>query len=162
MEHKRQLVTWLQVKLLNPPVRALAARGLAPGVVLLETTGRKSGEPRRTPVSNGLEPGTDTFWIVAEMGRRAAYVRNIEADPHVRIRLRRGWRSGTAHVIDGDDPRTRLRTLSRLNAAGVRAMGTALLVIRVDLDPLRVRVPRVPPRGDATRGRAARGRRRRS
>ena len=134
MERKRRLVTWLQVRLLNPPIRALAARGLAPGVVLLETTGRKSGEPRRTPVSNGLEAGTDTFWIVAEMGGRAAYVRNVEADPRVRIRLRRGWRSGTAHVVGADDPRARLRTLSRLNAAGVRAMGTDLLVIRVDLD----------------------------
>ena len=136
VERKRKLITRLQVKLLNPPVRALAARGLAPGVVLLETTGRKSGEPRRTPVSNGLEPGTDTFWIVAEMGGRAAYVRNIEADPRVRIRLRRGWRGGTAHIVAGADARARLGTLSRLNAAGVRAMGTELLVIRVDLDPV--------------------------
>ena len=135
MERKRKLVTWVQVKLLNPPVRALAARGLAPGVALLETTGRKSGELRRTPVSFGLERGTDTFWIVAEMGRKAAYVRNIESDPRVRIRLRRGWRAGTAHRLDGDDARARLRTLSRLNAAVVRTMGTALLVVRVDLDP---------------------------
>ncbi len=161
MDRKRKLVTRLQVKLLNPPVRALAARGLAPGVVLLETTGRKSGEPRRTPVSNGLEPGTDTFWIVAEMGRQAAYVRNIEADPRVRIRLRRGWRTGTAHLIEAADARARLRTLSRLNAAGVRAMGTALLVVRVDLDPLRVRVPATPA-ARPTRGRGAPGRRRRS
>jgi deazaflavin-dependent oxidoreductase (nitroreductase family) len=135
MERKRKLVTWVQVKLLNPPIRALAARGLAPGVVLLETTGRKSGEPRRTPVSFGLEPGTDTFWIVAEMGRKAAYVRNIEADPHVRIRLRRGWRTGTAHLVEGADARARLRSLSRVNAAMVSAMGTALIVVRVDLDP---------------------------
>ena len=134
MERKRKLVTWVQVKLLNPPVRALAARGLAPGVALLETTGRKSGELRRTPVSFGLERGTDTFWIVAEMGRKAAYVRNIESDPRVRIRLRRGWRAGTARLLDGDDARARLRTLSRLNAAVVRTMGTALLVVRVDLD----------------------------
>ena len=158
---KRTLVTRLQVKLLNPPIRALARHGLAPGVALLETTGRRSGEPRCTPVSYGLERGTDTFWIVAEMGRRAAYVRNVEADPHVRIRLRHGWRTGTAHIIDGDDPRRRLRTLSRLNSAGVRAMGTALLVIRVDLDPLRVRVPAAPG-ARASRGRGARGRRRRS
>jgi len=135
MERKRKLVTWVQVKLLNPPIRALAARGLAPGVALLETTGRKSGELRRTPVSFGLERGTDTFWIVAEMGRKAAYVRNIESDPRVRIRLRRGWRAGTAHLLDGDDARARLRTLSRLNATAVRTMGTALLVVRVDLDP---------------------------
>ena len=134
MERKRKLVTAMQVKLLNPPIRALAERGLAPGVALLETTGRKSGEPRRTPVSQGLERGTDTFWIVAEMGRKAAYVRNIEANPRVRIRLRKGWREGTAHLLDGDDPRARLRSISRLNAAAVRTMGTSLLVVRVDLD----------------------------
>jgi deazaflavin-dependent oxidoreductase (nitroreductase family) len=135
MDRKRKLVTRLQVRLLNPPVRALAARGLAPGLALLETTGRRSGEPRVTPVSYGLERGTDTFWIVAEMGRKAAYVRNIESDPRVRIRLRSGWRSGTAHVLEGADAQARLRTLSRLNAASVRAMGTSLLVVRVDLDP---------------------------
>jgi deazaflavin-dependent oxidoreductase (nitroreductase family) len=135
MERKRKLVTAVQVKLLNPPIRALAARGLAPGVALLETIGRKSGEPRVTPVSQGLERGTNTFWIVAEMGRKAAYVRNIEANPRVRVRLRRGWRAGTAHLLDGDDAKARLTSISRLNAAGVRAMGTALLVVRVDLDP---------------------------
>ena len=135
MERKRRLVTAIQVKLLNPLVRPLAARGLLPGIALLETTGRRSGEPRRTPVSNGLERGTNTFWIVAEMGRKAAYVRNIEADPRVRVRVRGRWRTGTAHVIADDDPRARLRSLSRLNAAGVRALGSELLVLRVDLDP---------------------------
>lgn len=155
MDRKRKLVTTLQVRLLNPAIRALAGRGLAPGVALLETTGRRSGEPRRTPVSFGLERDTDTFWIVAEMGRRAGYVRNIEADPRVRVRLRRGWRSGTAHVVSEADARARLRTLSRLNAAGVRAMGTDLLVIRVDLDPQ-------PAPSGATRGRVARGTPRRS
>lgn len=135
MDRKRKLVTALQVRLFNPPVRALAARGLLPGIAVLETTGRKSGEPRRTPVSNGYEPATNTFWIVAEMGRKASYVRNIAADPRVRVRVRGRWREGTAHVLDGDDPRARLRSISRLNASGVRAMGTALLVVRVDLDP---------------------------
>ena len=135
MDRKRKLVTALQIRLLNPPIRALAARGLAPGVALLETTGRKSGEPRRTPVSNGLERGTDTFWIIAEMGHKAAYVRNIEADPRVRIRVRGRWRTGTAQVLDGEDPRARLRSISRLNAAGIRALGDELLVVRVDLDP---------------------------
>jgi len=134
-DRKRRLVTALQVRVLNPPVRALAARGLAPGIALLETTGRTSGEPRRTPVSYGLERGTDTFWIVAEMGRKASYVRNIEAQPRVRIRVRGRWRSGTAHVLDDDDPRARLRSLSRLNARGVSAMGSDLTVVRVDLDP---------------------------
>ena len=134
-DRKRRLVTALQVRVLNPPIRALAARGLMPGVALLETTGRKSGRPRRTPVSNGLERSTGTFWIVAEMGRKAAYVRNIEADPRVRIRVRGRWRSGVARVLEAEDPRARLRSLSRLNASGVRALGTDLLVVRVDLEP---------------------------
>jgi deazaflavin-dependent oxidoreductase (nitroreductase family) len=134
-ECKRKFVTAVQVRLLNPPIRALAVRGLAPGVALLETTGRTSGQTRRTPVSNGLDRATNTFWIVAEMGRRAAYVRNLEADPHVRVRVHGRWRTGTAHVLAGDDPRARLRSISRLNAVGVRALGSELLVVRVDLDP---------------------------
>jgi len=132
---KRRLVTALQVHVLNPPIRALAARGLAPSIALLETTGRRSGEPRRTPVTNGLERGTDTFWIVAEHGRKAAYVRNIEADARVRVRIGRRWRTGVAHVLDGDDPIARQRTLPRLHAATVRTLGTELVTVRIDLDP---------------------------
>ncbi len=135
MDRKSRLVRAIQVKLLNPPIRALAARGLLPGIALLETTGRKSGEPRRTPVSYGLERGTNTFWIIAEIGHRAAYVRNIEADPRVRVCIRGRWRTGTAQVLDEDDPRARLHSISRLNAAAVRALGSGLLVVRVDLDP---------------------------
>ncbi|MDX6690019.1 MAG: hypothetical protein QOG15_1476, partial [Solirubrobacteraceae bacterium] len=99
-ERKRRIVRALQVRILNPPIRALATRGLLPGVAVLETIGRKSGQPRRTPVSNGLERGTNTFWIVAEMGRKAAYVRNMEANPSVRIRVRGRWRIGEATLLD--------------------------------------------------------------
>jgi deazaflavin-dependent oxidoreductase (nitroreductase family) len=134
-DRKRRLITKVQVKLLNPPIKALAAYGLVPMVALLETTGRKSGQPRRTPVSKALDRATDTFWIVAEHGRKAAYVRNIEADPRVRLRIGRRWRSGTASFLADDDPSARLRHLPKLSAAGVRAMGTDLLTIRVDLDP---------------------------
>jgi deazaflavin-dependent oxidoreductase (nitroreductase family) len=134
-DRKRRFVTALQVKVLNPPMRALARRGLAPGVALLETTGRKSGQARCTPVTNGLERGTDTFWLVAEHGRKAAYVRNIEADPKVRVRIARRWRSGTAHVLPDDDPIARQRSLPRLHSATVRAMGTEHVTVRIDLEP---------------------------
>lgn len=134
-ERKRRLVTALQVRVLNPPIKLLAARGLAPSVVLLETTGRRSGEARCTPVSKGLDHATNTFWIVAEHGRKAAYVRNIEADARVRLRIGRRWRSGRATVVDDIDPSASERHMTRLNALVVRAMGTELLTIRVDLDP---------------------------
>jgi deazaflavin-dependent oxidoreductase (nitroreductase family) len=101
-----------------------------PGIAILETTGRKSGQPRRTPVGRSLDG--DPCWIVAEHGRNARYGRNIEAAPSVRIKIGRRWRSGTAHVMPDDDPRARQRAMPAANAAVVRLMGTDLLSVRVD------------------------------
>jgi deazaflavin-dependent oxidoreductase (nitroreductase family) len=130
---KRRIVKPFQKRVLNPLVKALARRGLMRGWAILETTGRKSGEPRETPVGVGLDG--DTVWIVAEFGRSAAYVKNIEVNPRVRVCLRGRWRAGTAHVPGDDDPHLRPRSLPRLNTAIVRLVGDELLTIRVDLDP---------------------------
>jgi deazaflavin-dependent oxidoreductase (nitroreductase family) len=132
---KRQLSRFASVRLLNPVMRRLLEAGVVPrGWALLETTGRRSGEPRRVPVGNGLRGGH--FWIVAEHGRHADYVRNIERDPRVRVKVGRRWLTGTAHLLPDDDPRARLRMLARpLNDIGLRAMATEMLVVRVDLDP---------------------------
>jgi deazaflavin-dependent oxidoreductase (nitroreductase family) len=120
-------------RLVNHVVRPLAERGLAPGVALLETTGRRSGLPRRTPVGNGLRG--DVFWIVTEHGWSADYVRNLQADPQVRVKVGRRWYAGTAHVLPDEDPAERLRLLRRpLNDAVVRLMGTQQLVVRIDLE----------------------------
>ena len=133
-DRKRRLSTLLTTKVVNPGVRFMLERGVAPSsVALLETTGRRSKQPRRTPVGNGLRG--DEFWIVTEHGRRAAYVKNIEADPRVRVKVGRRWRSGTAHVLPDDDPIARMRTLRRpANDALVRLVGTEHLTIRIDLD----------------------------
>jgi len=140
---RHQLVSRLQKYLINPPVRAMFALGLAPPFyALLETTGRNSGKPRRTPVGNGLDG--DTFWLVTELGHRAQYVKNIQANPKVRLHVRRGlrrqWRIGTAHILAEDDPRARQRAICRgkpgrkLNALALRALGTDMLTIRIDLE----------------------------
>ena len=131
---KRRASKALSVRLFNPVMRRVLEAGLVPrGVALLETTGRRSGLPRRVPVGDGLRG--DRFWIVAEHGRHADYVRNIERNPRVRVKARRRWRTGTAHILDDDDPRARLRWLKRpINDASLRAMATELLVIRIDLD----------------------------
>ncbi|GAA3729225.1 nitroreductase/quinone reductase family protein [Streptomyces tremellae] len=124
---KHRVVTALQRRVANP----LNSRN--PAQVLIETTGRVSGEPRRTPVGGRLVGGS--FWLVAEHGRQAQYVRNILADPRVRVRVGGRWYAGTAHPLPGDDPRARLRTLPRGNSAAVVLFGTELLTVRVDLDP---------------------------
>ena len=131
--NKRRIAKALAKYGLNPVARRLAVRGLLPGWAVLETIGRKSGVPRQTPVGDGSRG--DTFWIVAEHGRKAAYVKNIEANPRVRVNARGRWRSGTAHVLDDDDPRARQRSMpNRLNSLFVRLAGTELLTIRIDLD----------------------------
>jgi deazaflavin-dependent oxidoreductase (nitroreductase family) len=86
---KHRIVHALQKYLLNPPIKLALAIGLPlPGYALLETTGRKSGKRRRTPVGDGHIG--NQFWLVAEHGMKAGYVRNIEHEPHVRLRLRDG------------------------------------------------------------------------
>lgn len=66
-------------------------------------------------------------------------MRNLEANPRVRVRVRGRWRTGTARILPDDDPRERQRRLShrlaaRINAASVRGFGTYLLTVRIDLD----------------------------
>jgi deazaflavin-dependent oxidoreductase (nitroreductase family) len=134
-DRKRRISKAITVKLVNPVVRRLLEHGLMPRThALLETTGRKSGLPRRVPIGNGLRG--DTFWIVTEHGNRADYVRNIRKDPRVRVKVGRKWRAGTAQVLEGDDVRERFRMLRRpVNDAMVRAVGTEQLTVRIDLDP---------------------------
>jgi len=140
---KYRFVRALQKYFLNPPIKLLLGLGLAPAsYAYLETIGRTTGKPRRTPVGNG-RVGSQ-FWIVAEHGRKAGYVRNIKNNARVRVKLRNGlknsWHSGTAYLLPDDDPRERQRWLashlpaSSGNAAAVRALGTDLLTIRIDLE----------------------------
>src|SRR4051794_1043438 len=126
---KHRVATTLSNRIAKPLVMAAVNRGVpVPSVAILETTGRKSGQPRRTPVGNGLVG--DTFWIVTEHGYRAAYVKNIQADPRVRVKIGRRWRTGTAHLMPDDDPRERQRKMpNRLNSVAVRLMHTELLTV---------------------------------
>jgi deazaflavin-dependent oxidoreductase (nitroreductase family) len=117
---------WSPPAVSNDPVVRLAWNlGIPiPGGALLEPTGRRTGLPRRTAVCDGLDG--ETFWLVAQRGRSAGWVRNIEANPRVRVRvsgLRTGWRAGTAHLLDGDDPQER-RILARANPARLLCMCT--------------------------------------
>lgn len=116
--------------------RFLLRRGRGPkAFALLETTGRRTGQPRHTPVGNGLDG--DTFWLVAAHGDQADYVRNMKADPSVRVKVAGVWRRGRATVLTGDDPVARSRTLPyQWDAAIGRMMATTPLSIRIDLDPL--------------------------
>ena len=141
--NKQRVSTFASHRLLNPFVKAAARAGLPlPGLVILETTGRKSGEPRRTPVGKALDG--DTLWVLAEH-RRGGYVRNIEANPRVRVRIGRSWREGTARALLDDDVRERARRMpNRVNTRTVLLMASEPVTVRVDLDPAGAPAPATP------------------
>jgi deazaflavin-dependent oxidoreductase (nitroreductase family) len=130
---KRRVARFTTNRVVNPVVRRLHSIGITGGTALLETTGRRTRQPRRTPVGDGLRG--KQFWIVTEHGRHSSYVKNIEAHPRVRVKVGRTWFEGTAHILEDDDPNERLRWLRRpVNDTALRVVGTEHLVIRVDLD----------------------------
>jgi len=139
MRAGRRAQHWAEKHLFNPSMRFWVRRGLAPGCyVLLETTGRRTGMRRETPVAGSLDG--DTYWLVAEHGG-AAYVRNLAAQPRVRVLLRRQWRSGTATCLPDDDALVRRAWIDRRNGlAGwfdslwFRGFSSAPLTVRIDLD----------------------------
>lgn len=120
---KRKVVHTVQRIVVNPIGRKLP-------VTMLETTGRKSGQPRHTAVGGAVVD--NQFWFVAEHGEHSHYVLNIKADPRVRIGGR--WRAGTAQLLPDDDPIARLHELPSMNSAVVKMMGSELLTVRVDFD----------------------------
>jgi deazaflavin-dependent oxidoreductase (nitroreductase family) len=138
-----RIIDRLQKSLINPLDRlAFRLRTPPPGDALLETIGRRTGQPRVTPVCDCLEG--DTFWIIAQRGRDTDYVRNIEANPRVRVRgslSDKAWHGGTANILEADDPIERARILGRGNrwrrlCLETSAMADASpLTIRIDLDP---------------------------
>jgi deazaflavin-dependent oxidoreductase (nitroreductase family) len=129
-KRKRRAVTFFHRYVANPVMRPMAGR--LPGHALLETTGRKSGRPRTTPVGGRLVDGS--FWLVSDHGSHSQYVRNIEADPRVRVQIRGVWHEGTAHLLPDDAPLARLKKAPWHNSMLVRLFGTNLLTVRVDLD----------------------------
>lgn len=128
---KRKVATFLQVHLINPIVRREAGESGSHRAVL-ETTGRTSGLPRQIPVCDGQQG--DVFWVVAHHGRSANFVKNLGANPRVRVKVRGHWRTGSATVMPDDDPLDRLRSFHPRCAAKARQLATNLLTIRVDLD----------------------------
>ena len=71
---------------------------------------------------------------MSEFGEHSQYVRNIRANPRVRVRHKGRWFSGIAVPMPDDDAHTRLESLPRTNSRAVAAIGSSLMTIRIDLD----------------------------
>ena len=71
-------------------------------VLLLTTTGRKTGLQRVTPLQYEVIDGV--YHIGAVFGMKTDWVRNIQANPHVQVRIKNSTFHGQAEIsIDPED-----------------------------------------------------------
>ena len=92
---------WTKMKNIQKIHRVLYAIGLGPLIgriiLLLTTTGRKSGKKRVTPLQYEMI-GND-YYIGAARGVKADWVRNIQANPQVEVHVGAKHFQGTAEVV---------------------------------------------------------------
>jgi len=114
--------------LVEAAVRAgCASPGLLPtGMVLLETTGAKSGLPRRVPLLATVLEGC--LFIGTARGARSQWLRNLRAEPRVRYWLAGREHGGAAFLFAEGPPRPAtqmLPPLARAVAEGLLPAATA-------------------------------------
>ncbi|MFD3702029.1 nitroreductase family deazaflavin-dependent oxidoreductase [Nocardia sp. NPDC058658] len=114
---------------------AILMATLNPLWVVLETTGRTSGEPRRIPLARGPWDG-EVMSLISVHGTRADWVRNVQADPRVRLRIWWRWRSATATVTDLTPAELRRFNINARLGPRLFAMNkVAPVLVRIRLSP---------------------------
>jgi deazaflavin-dependent oxidoreductase (nitroreductase family) len=92
---------WSKMKNIQKIHRVLYAIGLGPiiggFIVLLTTTGRKSGKKRVTPLQYE-KIGAD-YYLGAARGLKADWVRNIQSNPQVELRVGAKHVQATAEIV---------------------------------------------------------------
>jgi deazaflavin-dependent oxidoreductase (nitroreductase family) len=87
--------------LLMAPLFRLAP--IPAGFALLTVTGRKSGRPYLRPVRAVRSGGT--LYVVAMMGERSDWLRNVQKTPRVSVKLGRTVRNGLARELTDSSER---------------------------------------------------------
>lgn len=136
LQFERQLASALN-QFVEPAVRAgCGSPGIFPtGLIVLETTGRRTGQPRRVPLLAALIEGHVLLSTVR--GDRSQWIRNLAANPQVRYWLGGEERSAEARVfaansavpnLDGLPPAVRCAAESLAPAVDSLGWAFALLV----------------------------------
>lgn len=122
--------------LANPAVGLLDRIGIRSALLAeLETTGAKTGQPRRVPVTVSIDD--HGAWLISQHGRRSGWARNIVADPNVRLRQGKRWYTGTAAFVPDDDVIARARSFAK---GRVPESATEWTMKALESDPISVRI----------------------
>lgn len=93
---------WTKMKNIQKIHRLLYRVGLGPLIgriiLLLTTTGRRSGQKRVTPLQYEMI-GSD-YYVGSARGLTADWVRNLQSDPHVEVRVGTRHFSANAEVVN--------------------------------------------------------------
>lgn len=84
-------------------------------ILLLTTTGRRTGEPRTTPLIFGRD--RDAYVIVASKGgspEHPGWYRNIERDPEVELQVKADHVRGRARVAEGEERERLWRAMAEI------------------------------------------------
>jgi deazaflavin-dependent oxidoreductase (nitroreductase family) len=113
--------------------RVIPKSWLVPGWAVVETVGRRTGLPRQTPVG-GRRRGGDSFWLICGERHSAHYVKNIETNPAVRVKVCGRWHRGTAHLLEDEDPKRLGWRLNPVNMLFITIAAPDHAAIRIDLE----------------------------
>jgi deazaflavin-dependent oxidoreductase (nitroreductase family) len=97
-----KLVTGLHKTVFRVSNGRIANRGSGMPVLMLTTTGRKSGEPRTTMLTSPLQDGGRIMLVASNGGddRDPSWLGNLRADPSVQVTMDGRTVPMTAHVAD--------------------------------------------------------------
>lgn len=117
--------------LFNPAVAVFTRLGFRTALASeLETTGRKTGQLRRVPVSTQFD--ATGAWVICQHGTRSGWGSNITSNPNVRLRQGNRWRTGIAQFRPDDDVTARARKFGAIGARVVKALETTPVSVRID------------------------------
>lgn len=130
------------LRLIKKPPQLAYALGLGPLVgrlvLLLTTTGRRSGLPRVTPLQ--FEEIDGCYHIGSMRGVHADWVRNILADPQVQVRVGNRKFAGVARIVT--DPQQLADFIAYRLAKRPRMIGRILRTQGVSANPSRQQLER--------------------
>ncbi|MBN1259097.1 MAG: nitroreductase family deazaflavin-dependent oxidoreductase [Anaerolineae bacterium] len=89
-------------------------------ILILTTTGRKSGLQRRTPLEYGYDAATGAYQVMAGWAGRTDWYRNARAHPRVQVHVGRRRFDAVADPIPVEEAARALAEITRINPNAVK------------------------------------------